>query len=156
MRLIKLCTTEMHYLLSVCLSNMTNGNTLPQFDQVRRIVMAHSNMAYDANSPSATLSVAKMCNQILASEVHAVEHYNGDGSLHHVSYTWVDELMANSDPIDAVGPEPMDADVASQLADETLFLSYPKEELESKFLVDPSPCERAAFCLRKRTTNLFV
>ena len=37
----------------------------------------------------------------------------------------------------------------SQLADETLFLSYPKEELESKFLVDPSPCERAAFCLRK-------
>ena len=45
-------------------------------------------------------------------------------------------------------------DVASQLADETLFLSYPKEELESKFLVDPSPCERAAFCLRKRTTNL--
>ena len=46
--------------------------------------------------------------------------------------------------------------VASQLADETLFLNYPKEELESKFLVDPSPCERAAFCLRKRTTNLFV
>ena len=47
-------------------------------------------------------------------------------------------------------------EVASQLADETLFLSYPKEELESKFLVDASPCERAAFCLRKRTTNLFV
>ena len=28
-------------------------------------------------------------------------------------------------------------DVASQLAEGTLFLSYPKEELESKFLVDP-------------------
>ena len=102
--------TEMHYSLSVCLMNMTDFNTLPPFDRVRRIVMAHSNMAYDENSPSATLSVAEMRDQILASEVHAVEHYNGDGSLHHVSYTLVDELMANSDPIDAVGPEPMDVD----------------------------------------------
>ena len=102
--------TEMHYSLSVGLINMTNGITLPPFDQVRRIVMAHSNMAYDANSPSAALSVAEMRDQIIESEVHAVEHYSGDGSLHHVSYTLVDELVANSDPIDAVGPEPMGVD----------------------------------------------
>ena len=102
--------TEMHYSLSVCLINMSNGNTLPPFDQVRRMVMAHSNMACDENSPSSTLSLAEMRDQTVASEVHAVERRNGDGSLSHVSYTLVDELMANSDAIDAVGPEPMDVD----------------------------------------------
>ena len=35
--------------------------------------------------------------------------------------------------------------VASQLADGTLFLSYPKEELESKFLVDPPPASVQRF-----------
>lgn len=91
--------TETHYSLRVGLINMTNGITFPPFDQVRRSLTAHSNMAYDANSPSAALSVAEMRDQIIESEVHAVEHHNGDGSLHHVSYTLVDELMANSDPI---------------------------------------------------------
>ena len=36
--------------------------------------------------------------------------------------------------------------VASQLADGTLFLSYPKEELESKFLVDPLASVRRFVC----------
>ena len=89
---------------------MTSGTALPSFDQIRGIVMAQSNLPYDENSPSATLSVAEMRSQIVASEVHAVEHYNGDGSLHHVSYTLVDDLMANSDPIDAVGPQPMEVE----------------------------------------------
>ena len=102
--------TEMHYALSVSLINMTSGTALPSFDQIRGIVMAQSNLPYDENSPSATLSVAEMRSQIVASEVHAVEHYNGDGSLHHVSYTLVDDLMANSDPIDAVGPQPMEVE----------------------------------------------
>ena len=98
------------YALSVSLINMTSGTALPSFDQIRGIVMAQSNLPYDENSPSATLSVAEMRSQIVASEVHAVEHYNGDGSLHHVSYTLVDDLMANSDPIDAVGPQPMEVE----------------------------------------------
>ena len=54
--------------------------------------------------------------------------------------------------------------VASQLADETLFLSYPKEELESKFLVDPSPLRACSvlfakaynkpFCLKQQMSVL--
>lgn len=86
----------MHHSLTVCLINMTNGHELPPLERVREIVMAHSNLNYEENSPSASLSVAQMREEITKSEVHATEHYNPDGSLHHVSYTLVEELMANS------------------------------------------------------------
>ena len=76
--------TEMHYALSVGLINMTNGNLRPSFEQVRGIVLGQSNISYDADSPSASLSVAQMREEIIQSEVHATEHYNRDGSLHHV------------------------------------------------------------------------
>lgn len=52
--------TEMRYSLSVSLINMTNGNALPSFEQVRRIATAQSNISYDADCPSASLSVAQM------------------------------------------------------------------------------------------------
>ena len=42
--------------------------------------------------------------------MHATEHYNGDGSLHHVSYTLVSHLMANSEPVDEAGPLAMEVD----------------------------------------------
>ncbi len=42
--------------------------------------------------------------------------------------------------------------VATQLADETLFLVHPKKELESKFLVDPL----ASALRRKRTRKSFM
>ena len=102
--------TEMHYALSVGLINMTNGNLRPSFEQVRGIVLGQSNISYDADSPSASLSVAQMREEIIQSEVHATEHYNGDGSLHHVSYTLVSDLMANSEPVDEAGPLAMEVD----------------------------------------------
>ena len=102
--------TEMHYALSVGLINMTNGNLRPSFDQVREILLGQSNISYDADSPSASLSVAQMREEIIQSEVHATEHYNGDGSLHHVSYTLVSDLMANSEPVDEAGPLAMEVD----------------------------------------------
>ena len=42
-----------------------------------------------------------------------------------------------------------------QLADETLFLSYPKEELESKFLVDPSPLRACSVLFAKAYNKPF-
>ena len=96
--------TEMHYALSVGLINMTNGNLRPSFEQVRGIVLGQSNISYDADSPSASLSVAQMREEIIQPEVHATEHYNRDGSLHHVSYTLVNDLMANSEQVDEPGP----------------------------------------------------
>ena len=45
--------------------------------------------------------------------------------------------------------------VAPQLADETLFLSYPKEELESKFLVDPSPLRACSVLFAKAYNKPF-
>ena len=89
---------------------MTNGNRGGSFEQVRRIVLAQSNISYDADSPSASLSVAQMREEIIQSEVHATEHYNADGSLHHVSYTLVNELMANSEPVDEPDPLAMEVD----------------------------------------------
>ena len=102
--------TEMHYALSVGLINMTNGNLRPSFEQIRGIVLGQSNIRYDADSPSASLSVAEMREEIVQSELHVTEHCNNDGSLNHVSYTLVNELMANSVPVDGPDPVAMDVD----------------------------------------------
>ena len=67
--------TEMYYALSVGLINMTNGNLPPSFEQVRGIVLGQSNIAYDADSPSASLSMAEMREEIVQSELHVTEHY---------------------------------------------------------------------------------
>ena len=109
-RVNRVILTEMHYALSVGLINMTNGNLRPSFEQIRGIVLGQSNISYDAESPSASLSVAQMREEIIQSEVHATEHYNADGSLHHVSYTLVNDLMANSEPVDGAGPLAMEVD----------------------------------------------
>ena len=102
--------TEMHYALSVGLINMTNGNLRPSFEQIRGIVLGLSNISYDADSPSASLSVAEMREEIIQSELHVTEHYNNDGSLDHVSYTLVNDLMANSVPVDEPVPVAMEVD----------------------------------------------
>ena len=103
--------TDMYYALSVGLINMTNGNLPPSFEQIREIVLRQSNIAYDADSPSASLSMAEMREEIVQSELHVTEHYNDDGSLDYVSYTLVNELMANSVPVDGPDPVAMDVDM---------------------------------------------
>lgn len=62
---------EMYHSLSVSLINMTNGTELPPAGRVREIVMAPSNLSFDENPPSASLSVAQMCEEIIQSELHA-------------------------------------------------------------------------------------
>ena len=51
-----------------------------------------------------------MREEIVQSELHVTEHYNNDGSLNHVSYTLVNELMASSVPVDGHDPEAMEVD----------------------------------------------